>query len=1219
MSAVGPVPTFRALAIGFYGAPNVGDEVLLDILVHRVHELGGELVVASIDPVMTRRMHAVESIQFANIGDVGRALLHCDVLIMGGGGIFQDHHPFNLDALYLPYVNDISGYARPMLLAQQFGVPVIVWGHGVGPLRQNEPRALVSDLFEKAFAVSVRDEASLALLRDIGVRRAVEVAPDPGWLFAKYHPVPVRVSTGESPKVLALVLREWEKGVWKPQLIEGLRRAVPADWSIQWIAFQAFTEGSGALSDLPLMEEFRASLGDRPLDTLETPATPEEAWKLLSRADAVFSMRLHASVLALLAGRPTCGLEYDDKLAHAHDMASVPAMLRLRIGDTAEKFEASIRSIVAADWAPSRQRIAEIASNASRHLELLDGCLALPKREVTFDAGRMDWLSVWLQQSLREMNDVSERSRLAHELLAYRDLQLASRDDELRMQEQVAAEAHERLSDKQALLEESDASLSSMRSENKQLSKRVDALTRAVEESGRVVEAARTQAREEVRSANERNRTVTDQYEARLKSIEKKLHASEVLLADTRDELDQKNAYVQDKEIYIAMLRKQVDELQAGLEAARAEVVEARDLWRRLRMGGAILRRDLLRLAAAPFTLVTVWRRYGLRVALQQIPRRIKELGSRTSGRADIAAASTAPVAVRVLRRERLLVLGSRALHPDGWPTRALELTKAGERAGFHARICCLDEQLPPAGVEGEMHRLFIDEAACLNDVRNETTRVLLADASERAVALACSAHERGAEIIVDLQAFGAQPASHPAWGRLQAIASHACHAGSIPEGIQMQVLPLLDAADNEVFDSYKTYPAPAFYSKNRGNVLILDYAGQADAVVDGILAADHNVHVHVRGAAAPGASSARVKFEAQVESPRALAPLLAHATAVVVLGTDGGSADARRRVVLAALLLERPVLVNDPSLRVDSTNLHLIDPSQWSAHLALQSNEDYLHISANTWLSRLESLMRPAYPESVSAVVLIHNNRRIVERCIRTLLDHAGTWLNEIVVVDNQSSDGGPELVEELFGGHDKVKLVRNSENGCSSGRNLGVKSATGNYIAFFDSDQWLTAPTCFPEAVSILNLEEGVGAIGWNAGWFDPHRDDLGGPISDYIPNRGMNAEALAMGYRDDIGFLGTSCMFMTKELFERIDGFDTFYDPTCFEDTDICFQIKRAGYSVAFRDLAGVRHQPHQTTGASEGSERYRMLFNRNAAYFKSKWQGFPEFFVDLKSWH
>lgn len=1219
MSAAARVPTFRALAIGFYGAPNVGDEVLLDVLVHRVRELGGELVVASVDPAMTRRMHAVESIEFANIGAVGRTLLHCDVLIMGGGGIFQDHHPFNLDAVYLPYLNDISGYARPMLLARQLGVPVVVWGHGVGPLRQSEPRALVRDLFESAFAVSVRDEASLALLREIGVRRPVEVAPDPGWLFADYHSVPVRESVDEAPKVLALVLREWEKGIWKPQLIEGLRRAVPANWSIQWIAFQAYTEGSGALSDLPLMEELRAQMGDRPLDTLETPATPEDAWELLSRADAVFSMRLHASVLALLAGRPTCGLEYDEKLVHAHDMAGVPDTLRLQIGATTEQFEASIRLLVAADWAPSQTRIARIAADARRHLGLLDGCLALPKREVTFDAGKMDWLSAWLQQSLREMEDVSERSRLAHELLAYRDLQLSTRDDEVRLQEQATAQAQEALLEKQALIEESDASLAALRGENAQLGERLEALVRAMEDSGRVVEEVRAQAQQEVRSANERNRTVMDQFEGRLKSIEEKLRASEVLLADTRDELDQKNAYVQDKEIYIAMLRQQIDELQAGLEAAQAEVVEARDLWRRVRMGGEIVRRDLLRLAAAPFKLVTVWRRYGLRVALQQIPRRVKELGSQTADGAGAAAVHTGPVTVRALRRERLLVLGSRALHPDGWPTRALELAKAGERAGFHARICCLDERLPPAGVEMEMHRLFIDEAGWLNDVRNETTRVLLADASEHAIDLAASAHERGAEIILDLQEFGAEPASHPGWGRLQTIVSRAFQASSVPSGIDTEVLHLQDAADNEVFDSYKTYPAPVSYSKNRGNVLVLDYSGEADGVVEDILAASHNVHVHVRGHAAPAIHSDRVKFETQVEDSRALAPLFAHAATVVVLGTDEGSAATRRRAVLAALLLERPVLVNDPSLHVDSTNLHLIDASQWSAHLALPGNEDYPHISANTWLRRVETLMRPAYPESVSAVVLIHNNRRIVERCIRTLLDHAGNWLNEIVVVDNQSSDGGPELVEELFGGHDKVKLVRNSENGCSSGRNLGVKNATGKYIAFFDSDQWLTSPTCFPEAVSILNLEEGVGAIGWNAGWFDPHRDDLGGPISDYIPNRGMNAEALTTGYRDDIGFLGTSCMFMTKELFERIDGFDTFYDPTCFEDTDICFQIKRAGYSVAFRDLAGVRHQPHQTTGASEGSERYKKLFNRNAAYFKAKWREFPEFFVDLKSWH
>ncbi|WP_251281114.1 glycosyltransferase family A protein, partial [Enterobacter hormaechei] len=80
---------------------------------------------------------------------------------------------------------------------------------------------------------------------------------------------------------------------------------------------------------------------------------------------------------------------------------------------------------------------------------------------------------------------------------------------------------------------------------------------------------------------------------------------------------------------------------------------------------------------------------------------------------------------------------------------------------------------------------------------------------------------------------------------------------------------------------------------------------------------------------------------------------------------------------------------------------------------------------------------------------------------------------------------------------------------------RNLGVKHSTGRYIAFFDSDHWLTSPSCFSEAVNILAANPGVGTIGWNAGWFDATRDDLGGPISDYLPNRGMNNEARIKGY--------------------------------------------------------------------------------------------------------
>lgn len=213
--------------------------------------------------------------------------------------------------------------------------------------------------------------------------------------------------------------------------------------------------------------------------------------------------------------------------------------------------------------------------------------------------------------------------------------------------------------------------------------------------------------------------------------------------------------------------------------------------------------------------------------------------------------------------------------------------------------------------------------------------------------------------------------------------------------------------------------------------------------------------------------------------------------------------------------------------------------------------------------------------------------------------------------MVDNASVDDGAQIVAKKF---PTVRLVHNPKNGCSSGRNLGVAHATGKYIAFFDSDQWFTGSSGFGEALSILEKHADVGAIGWNAGWFDASRTDLGGMIADYCPNRAMNGLAIRQGYRSDIGFLGTSGFFTRRTTFDAIEGFDTFYDPTCFEDTDLCFQIKALGMSIAFRDLSGVRHQPHQTTGADTGSEKYSALFLRNAAYFKEKWKAFPQFFVD-----
>ncbi len=332
----------------------------------------------------------------------------------------------------------------------------------------------------------------------------------------------------------------------------------------------------------------------------------------------------------------------------------------------------------------------------------------------------------------------------------------------------------------------------------------------------------------------------------------------------------------------------------------------------------------------------------------------------------------------------------------------------------------------------------------------------------------------------------------------------------------------------------------------------------------------------------------------------------------LVPLSVDQESLGFEVTGLMAAAFMDKHIISSRKIALANLNNVHyLSSPVRLDQGILVDSQKNDLFVGSNSWLARLERFVPPSKYNDTSVIILIHNNASIIERCLSTLMQHCFSLIREIVVVDNASTDGGAELVESKF---PNVKLIRNPANGCSSGRNLGVRHSEGKYLVFFDSDQWFVGAGSFVEARTILEKNAAVGMIGWNAGWFDATRSDLGGAIADYCPNRAMNSEALRQGYRSDIGFLGTSGLWMRRETFDAIEGFDTFYDPTCFEDTDICFQVRALGMEISFRDLSGIRHQPHQTTGASGGSKKYQELFLRNANYFKNKWRHHPEFFLD-----
>jgi glycosyltransferase involved in cell wall biosynthesis len=86
-----------------------------------------------------------------------------------------------------------------------------------------------------------------------------------------------------------------------------------------------------------------------------------------------------------------------------------------------------------------------------------------------------------------------------------------------------------------------------------------------------------------------------------------------------------------------------------------------------------------------------------------------------------------------------------------------------------------------------------------------------------------------------------------------------------------------------------------------------------------------------------------------------------------------------------------------------------------------------------------------------VSAVIPTYNRRRYIERAIDSVLAQT-TPVDEIIVVDDGSSDGTPDLVESRYGA--RVRVVRQANTGVAGARHRGIMEARGEWIAFLDSD---------------------------------------------------------------------------------------------------------------------------------------------------------------------
>jgi len=111
------------------------------------------------------------------------------------------------------------------------------------------------------------------------------------------------------------------------------------------------------------------------------------------------------------------------------------------------------------------------------------------------------------------------------------------------------------------------------------------------------------------------------------------------------------------------------------------------------------------------------------------------------------------------------------------------------------------------------------------------------------------------------------------------------------------------------------------------------------------------------------------------------------------------------------------------------------------------------------------------------SIIVVTWNAKRYVDECVRSLGKNRDAVSSEIIVVDNASTDGTPELIEAVL---PQACLIRNASNlGFARANNLGIARSRGKYLFLINSDVTLP-PGCIAKLAALMEENPSIGLLG-------------------------------------------------------------------------------------------------------------------------------------------
>ncbi|NRT74188.1 glycosyltransferase [Clostridium beijerinckii] len=248
-----------------------------------------------------------------------------------------------------------------------------------------------------------------------------------------------------------------------------------------------------------------------------------------------------------------------------------------------------------------------------------------------------------------------------------------------------------------------------------------------------------------------------------------------------------------------------------------------------------------------------------------------------------------------------------------------------------------------------------------------------------------------------------------------------------------------------------------------------------------------------------------------------------------------------------------------------------------------------------------------------LSIIIVNYNTYNLTKQTIDSIIGEHHNFNYEIILVDNASSDGSINKLQDEFRNiviTQKLRIIMNKDNlGFAKANNIGIKFASGKYILLLNSDTVLKE-NCLEKCIGKIEKDRNIGALGCKVilanGELD-HACKRGFPspkaslyyfLKLYKRNELKYGQynALHLG-EDDIGevdCLTGAFMLMPKLIFDKVGGLDEDFF-MYGEDIDLCYKIKEFGYKILYYPEAQIIHYK----GGSSKKKRSKVIYDFHQA--------------------